>query len=162
MEQPGAAAYLIVDSEVFAYPEATAVGHRLVDGWETVEGMERGLELPEGSLQSTLALYNRHAVEGRDPLYCKDPEWLKPLDRPPFAAFDVLPLRLSDVGGSQDLRRGRSARSARLPDSRALCGGRLRIRDPARWPRLRERAQPRTGLVLRSGGGTLGRSGRAR
>lgn len=89
MEQPDAAAYLIVDSEVFAYPEATAIGHRLVDGWESVEAMERGLELPEGSLQNTLAFYNRHAAEGRDPLYYKHPEWLKPLDRAPFAAFDI-------------------------------------------------------------------------
>ncbi len=89
MEQPDAAAHLIVDSEVFAYPEATAIGHRLVDGWDSVAEMERGLELPEGSLQRSLAEYNRYAAEGRDPLYYKHSEWLKPLDQGPFAAFDV-------------------------------------------------------------------------
>src|SRR5690606_34160472 len=89
MEQPGAAAYLILDSEVFAYPEATGIGHRLVDGWDTVADMERGLDLPEGSLQRTLEEYNRHAADGRDPLFYKHPEWLKPLDKAPFAAFDI-------------------------------------------------------------------------
>lgn len=89
MEQPDARAYLIVDSEIFAYPDASRVGHRLVDGWETVVEMERGLDLPEGALQRTLAEYNRHAAEGRDPAYYKHPDWLKPLDQGPFAAFDV-------------------------------------------------------------------------
>lgn len=89
MEQPDQAAYLIVDSEIFAYPEIETHRHRLVDGWETVEEMEAGLELPAGSLQTTLADYNRHAAEGRDPFLFKDAEWLKPLDKGPYAAFDV-------------------------------------------------------------------------
>lgn len=89
MEQPGGKAYLIVDSEIFAYPEMTAAKHRLVDGWETVAEMEAGLKLPEGSLQATLAAYNRHAETGRDPLFFKHKDWLKPLTAGPFAAFDV-------------------------------------------------------------------------
>lgn len=89
MEQPDQTAYLIVDSEIFAYPEIETHQHRLIDGWETVEEMEAGLELPEGSLQKTLADYNHYAAEGRDPFLFKDPEWLKPLDKGPYAAFDV-------------------------------------------------------------------------
>jgi succinate dehydrogenase/fumarate reductase flavoprotein subunit len=89
IEQPGGKAWLIVDSEIFAYPEMTAAKHRLVDGWETVEEMEAGLALPTGALQATLAAYNRHAAEGRDPLFFKHKDWLKPLTAGPFAAFDV-------------------------------------------------------------------------
>ncbi|MBI1179052.1 MAG: FAD-binding protein [Alphaproteobacteria bacterium] len=85
-EQPGAAAWLIVDSEIFAYPE---IGHRLVDGWDSIEEMEAGLELPPGALQRTMKAYNEAAAEGRDPLYNKHPDWVKPLDKGPFAAFDV-------------------------------------------------------------------------
>jgi len=90
MEQPDYTAYLIVDSEIFAYPELTDYSHHtLVDGWETVDEMEAGLNLPTGSLQRTLTEYNRHAAVGRDPTYYKDPEWLKPLNAGPYAAFDV-------------------------------------------------------------------------
>jgi len=90
MEQPGRKAYLILDSEIFAYPELTAFSHHtLVDGWETVENMEAGLGLPSGALQRTLADYNHHAAEGKDPLLHKHPDWLKPLEAGPYAAFDV-------------------------------------------------------------------------
>ncbi len=85
-EQPDATAWLIVDAEIFAYPE---LGHPLVDGWETVVEMESGLGLPEGSLQRTLAEYNAAAASGEDTLYRKHADWLKPLDVGPYAAFDV-------------------------------------------------------------------------
>lgn len=89
-EQPGRKAYLILDSEIFAYPELTDFSHHtLVDGWETVEEMEAGLALPPGSLQRTLSDYNRHAEHGEDPLLHKHPEWIKPLTAAPYAAFDV-------------------------------------------------------------------------
>ncbi len=35
-----------------------------------------------------MALYNRHAREGRDPLFEKGPDYLTPLERPPFGAID--------------------------------------------------------------------------
>lgn len=89
MEQPGQTAYLIVDAEIFAYPEIVSAQHALIDGWETVEEMEAGLELPQGSLQSTLADYNRDAALGEDHLFHKHPDWLKPLDKGPYAAFDI-------------------------------------------------------------------------
>ncbi len=85
-EQPGATAYLIVDSEIFAYPE---IQKRLIDGWDTVAEMEAGLKLPLGSLQKTMADYNRGAAAGGDPLWNKHPDWVKPLDKPPYAAFDL-------------------------------------------------------------------------
>lgn len=85
--QPDHAAYLIVDSDIFAYPKACY--HRLVDGWETVEEMEAGLKLPPGSLTRTMAEYNRDAGSGTDTRFHKQAEWLKPLDKGPFAAFEL-------------------------------------------------------------------------
>lgn len=89
MEQPGQRAYLIVDSEIFAYPEIVSANHALIDGYETIEAMEAGLGLPTGALAATLADYNRHAALGRDPLFEKHGEWLKPLTDGPWAAFDI-------------------------------------------------------------------------
>ena len=89
LEQPGTIAYLVMDSETFAYPEVSRAQHRFVDGWETIEEMERGLDLPEGSLQRTLAEYNAAAAQGHDPVLHKHSDWVQPLDKPPYAAFEV-------------------------------------------------------------------------
>ena len=89
MEQPETMAYLVMDSAIFAYPEVGHANHRLIDGWETIEEMETGLNLPKGSLQRTMAEYNEGAARGEDALFHKDSDWLQPLDKGPFAAFEV-------------------------------------------------------------------------
>lgn len=89
MEQPDQKAYLIVDSEIFAYPETEGAKHVLIDGYETVAEMESGLGLPEGALQRTMADYNRDAARGEDTSFHKQLPWLKPLDQAPYAAFDI-------------------------------------------------------------------------
>ena len=89
MEQPDQRAYLIVDAEIFAYPEITSARHQLIDGFETIAEMETRLAMPAGSLSKTLDDYNRDARRGVDTLFYKDAEWLKPLDQGPWAAFDI-------------------------------------------------------------------------
>lgn len=89
MEQPEQTAYLIVDSEIFAYPEITSAQHALIDGWDSIEEMEAGLSLPEGALSNTIEKYNADAVKREDAIFHKSSEWLKPLNEGPFAAFDV-------------------------------------------------------------------------
>jgi 3-oxo-5alpha-steroid 4-dehydrogenase len=78
-------AWLVVDDEIFEKPDyprpVAAVG-------ATPAELGRELGLPDGSLESTLALYNRHAERGDDPAFHKAPEYLKPLTAPPFGAFD--------------------------------------------------------------------------
>ena len=64
-------------------------GSILVDGWETVEEMEAGLNLPAGSLVKTMADYNAHAARGEDPEFHKYPDWVAPLTEGPYAAFDI-------------------------------------------------------------------------
>jgi succinate dehydrogenase/fumarate reductase flavoprotein subunit len=83
-QQPGGEAYLIVDEKIFARP---LFGHEVVDAWESVAEMERGLSLPEGSLQATLRAYNEHAVQGVDPEFHKKGKWVVPIEQPPFAAI---------------------------------------------------------------------------
>jgi 3-oxo-5alpha-steroid 4-dehydrogenase len=50
--------------------------------------LELEMGLPTGSLQTTLALYNRHAELGADPVFHKRPERVRPLV-PPLGAFDL-------------------------------------------------------------------------
>jgi 3-oxo-5alpha-steroid 4-dehydrogenase len=74
----------VVDDEVFEKPE---YDFSLVAAGETPAELERELGLPPGSLEATLALYNRHAEQGVDPVFHKQPEYLKPLVTPPFGAI---------------------------------------------------------------------------
>ncbi len=81
----GGRAWLITDDEVFVKPdyprEISAVG-------ETPAELEHELGLPPGSLENTLALYNRHAERGEDPVFHKLGEYVTPLSKPPYGAFD--------------------------------------------------------------------------
>jgi predicted oxidoreductase len=57
-----------------------------------VAELEQELELPGGTLESTLELYNRYAADGEDPLFHKAAQWLEPLEAP-LVALDVTPGR---------------------------------------------------------------------
>ena len=85
LDQPHGVAYLIADNATFGRPEIQM--QELIDAWETVAEMEADLGLPEGSLQETLAEYNRHAAKGEDPLFHKHSDWLQPLEQIPYAAL---------------------------------------------------------------------------
>lgn len=78
--------WLVLDDECFARPPFA--GGEIVAG-ESIAELEREIGFAEGSLQATVALYNRHARQGEDPLFHKAPEYLKPLERPPFGAIDL-------------------------------------------------------------------------
>jgi 3-oxo-5alpha-steroid 4-dehydrogenase len=87
MEQPGSAAYLIVDSAHLEQPQMPLVP--LLDGYETVAEMEAGLGVPAGALEKTLARYNSCAARGEDPDFGKSADWLAPQDQGPWAVFDL-------------------------------------------------------------------------
>lgn len=84
--QPNRRSWLLVDNAIFGRPmlqpdiPVAATG----DTWEEVE---RELGLIPGALQYTIAEFNRHAIEGKDPYFHKSAEWLRPLSEPPFAAL---------------------------------------------------------------------------
>lgn len=57
---------------------------------ETVAELEVEMGLAPGALETTVELYNRHATSGKDPMFHKDPAWVRPLV-PPLGAFDLRP-----------------------------------------------------------------------
>jgi succinate dehydrogenase/fumarate reductase flavoprotein subunit len=87
LEQPDQIAYLIVDEDHMRMPEMPLI--RFIDGWETVEEMEAALDIPKGNLVATLERYNEHAAAGEDPDFHKQPEYLAPQIKGPWAAFDM-------------------------------------------------------------------------
>ena len=78
--------HLLVDNAIFEQPsefsriEIAAVG----ESWEEIE---REIGMVEGTLVSTVRVFNEHAAKGEDPLFHKTPAWLEVLDEPPYAAL---------------------------------------------------------------------------
>ncbi|MCB2066783.1 MAG: FAD-dependent oxidoreductase, partial [Erythrobacter sp.] len=88
VDQPGGKVYLLLDNAHFVQPlDLARVGIAGTgDSWEEVEGE---LELPAGTLSATMEFYNRHARDGRDPLFDKRTPILTPLDQGPFVALEL-------------------------------------------------------------------------
>ena len=87
LQQLGERIYLLLDNATYQPPaEFTRIG--IAAAGETWEEVEHDLGLPAGTLSTTVALYNRHASEGADPLFNKAAKWLQPLVEPPFVALD--------------------------------------------------------------------------
>jgi 3-oxo-5alpha-steroid 4-dehydrogenase len=88
VDQLGGRVYQLLDSAHFQQPldlsriDIVATG----DTWEEVEAE---LKMPEGTLANTMHFYNKHAREGRDPLFDKQPPILTPLDQGPFVALEM-------------------------------------------------------------------------
>lgn len=87
LEQPGSAAYLVLDSEHMDTPSVPLAP--FIDGWETVAEMERALGIDAGKLAETLARYNEHAARGADPEFGKAAEFLSPQDTGPWGAYNL-------------------------------------------------------------------------
>jgi succinate dehydrogenase/fumarate reductase flavoprotein subunit len=87
MDQPGRAAFLIVDSEHIEHPDFPLVP--FIDGWETVPEMEQALGIPAGALEDQLDIYNANAAHKVDPELHKAPEFLEPQDHGPWGAYDL-------------------------------------------------------------------------
>jgi 3-oxo-5alpha-steroid 4-dehydrogenase len=99
---------LVLDEEIFeSVPEADRWGARPTWVCATVAELEKEMGLPEGSLQATVELYNRHAENGDDPVFHKRREYLRPL-RAPFGAIALtgLPYSVFTLGGLVTTVRG--------------------------------------------------------
>jgi 3-oxo-5alpha-steroid 4-dehydrogenase len=88
MEQPGSEAYLIVDSEHGELASYSMLVP-MIDAYDSVEELERALELPPASVQEALDRYNEHAAKGEDPDFHKAESWLAPQTVAPYAVFDL-------------------------------------------------------------------------
>lgn len=90
LDRPEGRYYLIIDSRHFEVLERPPMGGYPVAGTgEDLTELARELDLPLDALTSTLETYNRHAADGEDPVCHKHKKYLTPLDRPPYAAFDL-------------------------------------------------------------------------
>lgn len=78
-------AFLILEDEMHGQTQAF---HKVAAVEETFEALGDALGMPPGALPATMEQYNRWAARGEDPLFHKDPKWLKPLVDPPFGALD--------------------------------------------------------------------------
>lgn len=88
VDQPGGKVYLLLDVDHFDQPLELA-GITIAGTGETWEEVEAELEMPKGTLSSTMAVYNEHARAGRDPLFDKQPPILRPMDKAPFVALEL-------------------------------------------------------------------------
>ncbi|TCM14645.1 succinate dehydrogenase/fumarate reductase flavoprotein subunit [Novosphingobium sp. PhB165] len=88
LDQPGSKLFLLLDMAHFVQPLEIARIAIAATG-ETWEEVEAELEMPTGTLAATMAFYNRHAHEGRDPLFDKQAPILTPLDQGPFVALEL-------------------------------------------------------------------------
>jgi len=55
----------------------------------SIGAIAQQLELPKGALQHHVAYYNRHAANAKDPLFNKSRNYLRPLQGPPYRAWDL-------------------------------------------------------------------------
>lgn len=108
VRQPGMNAWMFIDNACFARPDYHSV--EIVAVGETVAEVEREAGLPAGALQQTVSEYNHYATKGEDPLFHKSPEWLAPLQEPPYALVDYSLARLRPyvftLGGLETLPTG--------------------------------------------------------
>lgn len=88
LDQMGDRIYQLLDVEHFVQPLEIA-GITIAGTGDTWEEVEAELDMPQGTLSATMAFYNAHAAEGRDPLFDKRTPILKPLDKGPFIALEL-------------------------------------------------------------------------
>jgi 3-oxo-5alpha-steroid 4-dehydrogenase len=92
---------LVLDEEIFeSVPEKERWGYRPTWVAETVAELEGEIGLPDGLLQATVDLYNRHSAVGDDPVFHKRAEYCRPL-KSPFGAIPLtgLPYPCFTLGG---------------------------------------------------------------
>ncbi len=85
IERAQGCAYLVVDDEIHGRTQAA---HKVVAVEESFGALGEALGLPQGVLPATMEHYNACAAQGRDPLFHKQPKYLRPLQDPPFGALD--------------------------------------------------------------------------
>ncbi len=82
--------YLLVQNEDYE-PTMYMESRRMAGTGDSIAEVEGEAGLPAGALQATVAYYNKHAEHNEDPLFHKAAEWVKPLDKPPYALISYSP-----------------------------------------------------------------------
>lgn len=80
-------AYLITDARSdFGFAQDNFPRRGLAN---TLGDLSVQVGFPTGALQHTVAYYNRHAELGSDPLFNKSADFVRPLQGPPYRAYDL-------------------------------------------------------------------------
>jgi 3-oxo-5alpha-steroid 4-dehydrogenase len=74
------------------YEKMNFMAAQVVGTGETIAELEEELQLPTGTLESTIEIYNRNAAQGEDPLFHKAKDWLEVLELP-LVALELTPGR---------------------------------------------------------------------
>jgi len=88
VDQGGGKVYLLLDHAHFDKPMDFA-RMSIAGTGENWEEVEAELDMPMGTLSATMAVYNRCARDGEDPLFGKRSPILTPLDQGPFVALEL-------------------------------------------------------------------------
>lgn len=85
-------AYAVFDAETEETVKALKLMHPVRATWvcDTLAELEEASGIAEGGLQSSVEYYSKYAAEGRDPMFHKNPKWLKPF-RGPYGATKIGP-----------------------------------------------------------------------
>ncbi|HZV04122.1 MAG TPA: FAD-dependent oxidoreductase [Gemmataceae bacterium] len=89
----GGVAHLVLDAPALgdlnemAGPRRANRGPVIAAQAPTIAEIERGIGVPEQTLQRTVEFYNHFAAKGEDPLFHKNPKHVRPLTQPPFTAL---------------------------------------------------------------------------
>ncbi len=86
MQKADGVAFLIVDDSIYG---KTMLPFEIAGIEDTIEALEKALDMPEGQLVHTFSSYNRFAERGEDPLLHKASKYVEPLLNPPYAALDL-------------------------------------------------------------------------
>ena len=86
VRRQGGRAFLILDRDC-SVDSAYARPRLVAEGSDAAE-LERAAGFADGALVATLELYNRHARDGRDPVFHKQARYLRPLDRAPLRILE--------------------------------------------------------------------------
>ncbi|WP_353227281.1 FAD-dependent oxidoreductase [Novosphingobium sp.] len=134
VDQPGGKVYLLLDSAHFSQPLDLA-GITIAGTGNTWDEVEAELEMPAGTLSATMDVYNRHARDGHDPLFDKQPPMLVPLDQAPFVAlelnFQTSYFSFFTLGGLKTTTRGEVLTRAGAPIPGLYAAGRCTSGLPA-------------------------------
>jgi 3-oxo-5alpha-steroid 4-dehydrogenase len=80
-------AWLITDQKS-SYPAHQDSFLPVAEG-NSIAELAAQLDFPKGALQHTVGYYNQHAANGEDPLFRKSRTHLRPLQGPPYKAWDL-------------------------------------------------------------------------
>ena len=89
VRRQGGRAWLITD-HASSFPD-NQDGIRQVAIANSLGNLASQLAFPRGALQNTVAYYNRNAANGEDPQFRKGRKYLRPLQGPPYRAWNLAP-----------------------------------------------------------------------